>query len=355
MRLSDGSIALRPFRDDDLDAYAECCADPESISWGTRPAGPDARAIAREVIKHARAGAADGSRDVYVVEVDGALAGRVSLRYDGVGGAELGYETHPACRGRGLAERACRLLCTFGFTDREVAVIRWHAFTGNWASRRIAWKLGFSFEATSRRSIAQGGELRDGWGATLLAGEPMQPRRRWLTAPRLAGSGVVLRELRDDDVERIVEGAGDPLIRRWLPFLPDPYGPAEAREFLETTRLDAASGSDVTWAMADPGDDRLIGCLGVDLERPEIGYWAHPAGRGRGLTTEAVRLALGYCFSHEVGANRMTLRAGVDNTPSRRVAERAGMRLVGMLRAGETLSDGVVDVALYDTLRDDHA
>lgn len=350
--MSDGELVVRPFLDADVERLAECIADPASARWGVAPRG-DVLAVARDRIERARADGEAGTRDFLAVEVDGRWAGRVSLRYDGVGGAELGFETHPDHRGRHVALRATRLLCRFGFEERNCQVIRWHAFVGNWASRRIAWRLGFKFEGESRLAIPSDGTLRTAWGATLVAGEPLRPRRLWLDAPRLVGRSVVLRPLRDDDVPRIVEGAGDPVSQRWLPFLPTPYTASAASEFIESTRLDAANGTDLCWALADPVTDELIGCLGVDIDKPELGYWAHPAARGRGVTTEALGLALRYVFSPALGLRRMTIRAAVDNTASRRVAERARMRLVGICRADELLTTGASDMALYDVLPTD--
>jgi RimJ/RimL family protein N-acetyltransferase len=350
--LTDGELVVRPFRDDDAGALAESIADPAAARWGVAPRG-DALEVAIDRITRARADGAAGTRDFLAVELAGRWAGRVSLRYDGVGGAELGFETHPDLRGQHVALRASRLLCRFGFEDRGCQVIRWHAFVGNWASRRIAWRLGFKFEGESRLAIPADGTLQTAWGATLLAGEPMRPRRLWLTAPRLVGRSVVLRALHDDDVDRIVEGAGDPLSQRWLPFLPTPYTASDAAEFLETTRLDAANGTDLCWALADPLTDALTGCLGLNIDRPELGYWLHPDARGRGAATEAVDLAIRYAFSPALGLHRMTVRAAVENVASRLVAERVGMRLVGIGRADELLAAGPSDMALYDIVPSD--
>lgn len=101
--------------------------------------------------------------------------------------------------------------------------------------------------------------------------------------------------------------------------------------------------------MANPDDDRLIGCLGLNVGKPEIGYWVHPAARGRGVATEALGLALAHAFG-PLALPRMSLRAAVPNRASRAVAEKAGMRLVGILREEERLAAGRCDVALYEAL-----
>ena len=55
----------------------------------------------------------------------------------------------------------------------------WWANTGNWASRKVAWRLGFTMEGTVRQYLPHRGELRDAWVATLLAGDPREPRTAW--------------------------------------------------------------------------------------------------------------------------------------------------------------------------------
>ena len=58
----------------------------------------------------------------------------------------------------------------------------WWAHAGNWASRKLAWRLGFSFDGTVRQWLPQRGELRDGWVGTLLRGEPASRARAGWTA-----------------------------------------------------------------------------------------------------------------------------------------------------------------------------
>lgn len=186
--LHDAVVRLRPFTPADVDAYAACLADPSTRRWWT---GGDARPRDEAKARIARAAAerTDGSRDFLAVELVGPsagpdrFAGRVSLRYDRAHpehpAAELGFETHPDFRGHGIATRAARLLCGYGFDQRGVCVVRWRSYVGNWASRRVAWRVGFRFEGRQRRALldpAAGGQYRDGWVGSLLPGEPMRPR-----------------------------------------------------------------------------------------------------------------------------------------------------------------------------------
>lgn len=67
------------------------------------------------------------------------------------------------------------------------------------------------------------------------------------------------------------------------------------------------------------------------VRRFEIGYWCRLSMQGRGYVTEAVRSLTAHAFER-LGAQRVELRMNHDNDRSRRVAERAGFELEGVLR-----------------------
>ena len=68
--------------------------------------------------------------------------------------------------------RALRLLVDWGFAELDLETIVWQAFTGNWPSRKLAWRLGVTVEGTLRRYLPQRGARRDAWIGTLLQGRP---------------------------------------------------------------------------------------------------------------------------------------------------------------------------------------
>ncbi len=110
----------------------------------------------------------------------------------------------------------------------------------------------------------------------------------------LDGDGFRLRRSGESDAPRIHEGTAEPATQRWLGHKPAPYTLDDAHAYVERRRELAATGQCVTWAIADPDDDRLLGTVlwfdwtpGVECE---IGYWTHPEARGRGLATAAARL-----------------------------------------------------------------
>jgi RimJ/RimL family protein N-acetyltransferase len=349
--LTDGVVTLRAHRADDVPRMVEQCRDPESIAWTTVPVPyteEDAREYGLGLLPQ---GWIDGSEWAFAVEVEGRYAGTVSLRNEGPGRAEIAFGSHPDVRGTGAIERGCRLLVGWGFDELELETIVWRAFTGNWASRRLAWRLGFAQEGTLRKYLPHRGERRDAWVGTLLKGDPRQPRTTWLDVPVLEGDGFRLRPVREDDAPRVQEGTAEREATRWLGHKPAPYTLDDALTYVERRKELAASGQCVTWAIADPGDDRILGTVlwfnwtpGVECE---LGWWLHPDARGRGLATRSVRLAVGHVFE-TLGVRRVTAFAAVENTASRRVAETVGFRLYGIERYGAQVRDDWVDMALYD-------
>jgi RimJ/RimL family protein N-acetyltransferase len=288
------------------------------------------------------------------------FAGTIDFRPDLAGAAEVGFGLAPWARGRGVMTRTLRLGLVWAFEALGLEVVHWRANVGNWASRRVAWACGFRFEGTVRSLLAQRGERYDGWVATLLRGDAMTPRTPWLMAPVIVGEQVVLRPWRDEDIARIVEQSQDPAAQRWLPDLPSPYGVEQAVAWLLQRRTGMADGRAVSWCVADPADDRTVG--GVDLfglDRPgneaELGYLLHPAERGGGRMTEAVRLAVRHAVVPDqeggLGLARVALRAATRNAASRAVAERVGFREFGVQREVDPQPDGSVDdLACYDLL-----
>jgi RimJ/RimL family protein N-acetyltransferase len=350
--LTDGVVTLRAHRTDDLDRIVEQCLDPVSIAWTTVPVPYD-RAMAEEfALQVLPGGWTDGSEWAFAVEVEGRYAGTVSLRDEGPGRAEIAYGSHPDVRGTGTLLRALRLLVEWGFEELDLQTMVWQAFTGNWSSRKLAWRLGFRVEGTLRRYLPQrGDERRDAWIGTLLRDDPREPATTWLEVPVLEGDGFRLRPVTVADAPRIQEGCSDPESQRWLGHIPAPYTLDDALEYVERRSELQATGQAVSWAIADREDDRLLGTVmwfnwtaGVECE---VGYWIHPGARGRGLATRVTRLVVDHVFD-TLRVQRVTAFAAAGNVASRRVIEAAGLRLYGIERYGAWVRDDHVDMALYD-------
>ncbi|PWJ25539.1 RimJ/RimL family protein N-acetyltransferase [Branchiibius hedensis] len=166
----------------------------------------------------------------------------------------------------------------------------------------------------------------------------------------LAGDGFVLRPVELSDADAIVDGASDPQTLQWLP-LPRPYEREHAVEWINNHT-------------APPAFPRVIGVGSafagvIDLKKTdwrgrttEIGYWLHPAFRGRGLMADAVRL-LGDWALRTQEMERVEIRVATGNVASQRVARSAGYVQEGTLRNAGFLHEGRVDLIVFSRIRAD--
>jgi RimJ/RimL family protein N-acetyltransferase len=148
-------------------------------------------------------------------------------------------------------------------------------------------------------------------------------------AGKLSDGVVTLRVWREEDAEAIAACLdGDEEIARWLDRVPQPYTAEDALGYIR-------SEGEEKYAVTEGDTGRVLGSIGLTWQEPrdvaEIGYWLRADARGRGLMTRALRLAARHAL--ESGAARVQLRADVLNVASRRVAEKAGFTLEGVLRS----------------------
>ncbi len=177
---------------EDVDRITQICQDPDIQRWTTVPA-PYGREDAEGFVRGMVASGWEQGRDLtWGVRVpDGApggsrLVGMVSLTELGGRVWMVGFWLAPEARGGAVIRRAVAALVDRAFdVDGPVRALalRWaceiHDGVPNWASWRVAWALGFRREAVLRSTLPNKGRLHDGWYATLLPGEPCEPRGPW--------------------------------------------------------------------------------------------------------------------------------------------------------------------------------
>jgi RimJ/RimL family protein N-acetyltransferase len=357
--LTDGVVTLRAHTDDDVDRCVEQCLDPQSVRWTTVPVPytrDEAKRFVREVMPQRWEIDAEWG---FAVEYEGRFGGTISLRNEGEGRAEIAFGAHPDVRGTGAMVRACRLLLSWGFEQRDLRTVVWYAYVGNWASRRLAWQLGFSHDGTLRGWLSQRGELRDTWVGTLRRGEELAPRHPWLEPAVIELDDLRLRPQAEHDLPRIVSGCADPECVRWM-RLPEPVTAESARANWAEELHRMALATAVRWVVADPADDRLLGIVSLfgmgerALGGAELGYWVHPEARRRGVATAAARAAARHALlpTEDGGLGRARVHAlvGVENTASRRVLAATGFREVGRERARLVIEGRRMDAVVFDLL-----
>ena len=163
----------------------------------------------------------------------------------------------------------------------------------------------------------------------------------------LSNERVALRALRIEDADAVYEAAIDPQMQRFTP-IPLEYSRSMAVEFINKHSRPQSS---LVWAieLADnPG--RYAGNIMLKLQSEKnrnvlADYSTAPWARRRGTMTQALQLVLDHAFNNYI--HRVELRATLDNTPSRTVAERNGFVFEGVARDSEYIRGDFHDVVVY--------
>lgn len=156
----------------DAEAITAACQDPAIQAWTTVPV-PYERSDAETFLRAVDRGWADGTMPTWAIRDGAELVGMIGLTREPVGSAEIGYWLVPAARGRGLMLAAVGAVVGHAFDPAGLGLDRlhWQAYVGNWPSRRVAERAGFTIEGTIRAHGVQRGLRRDSWVGTLLAAD----------------------------------------------------------------------------------------------------------------------------------------------------------------------------------------
>lgn len=149
-----------------------------------------------------------------------------------------------------------------------------------------------------------------------------------IDCPVLVTERLVLRPPHEDDLEELAELANNRRVAEMLGRMPHPYGPAEARHFLNSTRADRDAGC--VYAIALGANGAFIGCAGLNA-RPrglELGYWIGEPYWGRGYATEAAHALVDLAF-RATPIDVLYVSCRVINAGSRGVIHKCGFQYSG--------------------------
>jgi len=138
-----------------------------------------------------------------------------------------------------------------------------------------------------------------------------------------------LREITADDLDDLLEIWGDPEAMRLFPRTLDHQA---MREWIERNQRRYEEHGHGLWAVILRSEQKLVGDCGLavqevgGVEELEVGYHFNRKYWGRGFATEAARACMDYAFER-LGRRRIISMIRPENAPSRRVAERNGLRI----------------------------
>ncbi len=176
--------------------------------------------------------------------------------------------------------------------------------------------------------------------------EAFETARLALRAPR-AGDGAAVAEAVQESL---------PELRRWLAFAQVPPDPVRSELNVRRARAAYLERRDLRLHLWDLDTGRFVGASGLHridwgARRFEVGYWLRSSAGGRGLMTEAVEGIVAFARDR-LEANRVEIRCDVRNLRSRRIPERLGFTLEGILRKGaQAPAGGLEDVMVFAKVR----
>ena len=135
--------------------------------------------------------------------------------------------------------------------------------------------------------------------------------------------------------------------------LPYPYTEKDAEEYIDFI---LNSNPNDTFAYAIDVDGRAVGSIGAFRQRnihfrtAELGYYLSEEYWGRGIMTIAVKQICEKLFS-ETDILRIFAEPFENNAGSRRVLEKAGFQLEGILKNNAFKNGKVLNMALYSYTR----
>ena len=152
MRVTTERLTLRPFRLDDVDAYARLRAQPALVRFlpGGVAQAAEARASAERIVPaFAAQWDARGYGPWAVVETSSQrFVGHLGLRYlPELNETEVLYMLDEAVWGRGYATEGCVVACELAFRTIGLARVIAMAMPENVASVRVMQKLGMRYQA----------------------------------------------------------------------------------------------------------------------------------------------------------------------------------------------------------------
>lgn len=169
--------------------------------------------------------------------------------------------------------------------------------------------------------------------------------------PALETARLQLRPPQAGDGPALFSAVAESLaeLRRFLGSLPWVAGEQsiEASEvYCREAQANFVARKDLPFLMFEKATGQLVGAVGLHravwtTPKVEVGYWGRTSRLGNGFISEAVLVLTEFALSH-LGAVRVELITDEENGESRRLAERCGFKLEGVLRNERRAPDGTL-------------
>jgi len=142
-------------------------------------------------------------------------------------------------------------------------------------------------------------------------------------------------------------------LRQWLPWVDATKSAEDSLAFIRSVLDMFAAHNGFTAAIWHR--ERVAGVIGTHRidwrnRRVELGYWLAEEFQGRGLMSDACRLAIAHLFG-EMDLHRVEIRCAAGNAKSNAIPRRLGFKHEGTLRDAELVNGRYLDLLVYAMLK----
>ncbi|MDP4549292.1 GNAT family N-acetyltransferase [Alkalihalobacillus macyae] len=163
---------------------------------------------------------------------------------------------------------------------------------------------------------------------------------------------IQLREVKEEDWKAIHSYASIEDVCKYQPWGPNTE--EESKAYVRDIIEDALVEPRIRYAYSIVENETVIGVCELSIrdrtnERGEIAYILHPDRWGLGFATEAARALLKFSFQ-ELGLHKVSATCNPENSGSKKVLNKLGMKQEGVLRDDLKMRDGWRDSLLFSIL-----
>lgn len=146
--------------------------------------------------------------------------------------------------------------------------------------------------------------------------------------------------------------------KKWLPFANNTQSVEETEINIRKSYSQFLLREDIRIHIFRKEDDVFIGSTGLhrinwDVRKFEIGYWCDSRYQKNGYMVEAIQRLVEFAFT-DLSANRVEIRCDPENLNSRRIPEKLGFTLEGILKKDSLSADGkeLRDTCVFAKVKD---
>lgn len=155
---------------------------------------------------------------------------------------------------------------------------------------------------------------------------------------KIETENLIIRDLQITDVESLTKYANNLNVSRYLARIPYPLKKEQEMKFVQKCIDESKKEKreNYQFGISLKNKNEVIGMIGLtnlkeEVNSMEIGYWLGEDYWRKGIMLEAIRKMLDFGFNN-LKLNRIEAKAFVENEASKKILEKSGFKLEGLLR-----------------------